>query len=58
MARASLKPETVALMVQNHIGDLNVQPHEDPGAWHVERRGAVSRHGKKWGLSWLINTED
>ncbi|HEX2940551.1 MAG TPA: serine hydrolase domain-containing protein, partial [Rhodopila sp.] len=52
-----LKPETVALMGQNHMGPLNVLP----------MRSAVPRLSndvelfpgmvKKWGLSFLINTE-
>jgi methyl acetate hydrolase len=51
-----LKPETVALMAQNHIGDLNVTrmtsaipaASNDCEFWP----GMV----KKWGLSFLINT--
>lgn len=53
-----LKPETVALMAQNHIGDLDVQPL-------ITTSPAVSNDAeffpgmaKKWGLTWLINTED
>ncbi len=53
-----LKPETVALMAQNHIGDLNVQKL-------TTQQPAVSNDAeffpgmaKKWGLTWLINIED
>ncbi len=53
-----LKPETVALMAQNHIGDLNVQKL-------TTLQPAVSNDAeffpgmaKKWGLTWLINIED
>ncbi len=53
-----LRPETVALMGQNHIGDLNVQNlmTQHPG---VSNDVALfPGMGKKWGLTWLINTED
>ncbi len=53
-----LRPETVALMAQNHIGDLNVQNMvtQHPG---VSNDVALfPGMGQKWGLSWLINTED
>jgi methyl acetate hydrolase len=53
-----LRPETVAMMAQNHIGDLHVQKLPT-------RLPAVSNDAeffpgmaKKWGLTWLINTED
>jgi methyl acetate hydrolase len=53
-----LRPETVAMMVQNHIGDLSVQllTTQDPTLSNDAEffPGMV----KKWGLSWLINTED
>ena len=53
-----LKPETVSLMGQNHIGDIDVPMlrSADPAiALEVEMfPGQV----KKWGLSFLINTED
>jgi CubicO group peptidase (beta-lactamase class C family) len=52
-----LQPETVALMGQNHIGTLNVLPirSADPVLAHDCELfpGMV----KKWGLSFLINTE-
>ena len=53
-----LRPETVALMGQNHIGDLNVQNMvtQHPG---VSNDVALfPGMGQKWGLSWLVNTED
>ena len=53
-----LRPETVALMGENHIGALNVQPL-------VSNKPAMSNDvelfpgmDKKWGLSFLINTKD
>jgi methyl acetate hydrolase len=52
-----LKPETVALMGQNHIGALEVQklPTQVPHLSNpVELFPGMS---KKWGLSFLINTE-
>ncbi len=53
-----LQPETVALMAQNHIGDLDVNrlPTVNP----VMSNDAEFFPGmkKKWGLTWLINTED
>jgi methyl acetate hydrolase len=53
-----LKPETVALMAQNHMGDLNVLPMTSwnaPMSNHVELFPGMD---KKWGLSFLINTQD
>ena len=53
-----LRPETVALMGQNHMGDLNVLPM-------ISSKPAMSNNvelfpgmDKKWGLSFLINTQD
>jgi CubicO group peptidase (beta-lactamase class C family) len=53
-----LKPETVALMGQNHMGALNVLPM-------ISYKPAMSNDvelfpgmDKKWGLSFLINTQD
>ena len=53
-----LRPETVALMGENHIGALNVQPL-------LSYKPAMSNDvdlfpgmDKKWGLSFLINTKD
>jgi methyl acetate hydrolase len=53
-----LRPETVALMGQNHMGELNVLPMRtaDPAlSTDVELFPAMA---KKWGLSFLINTEE
>lgn len=54
---AVLNPETVALMAQNHIGDLNVEPCKS--AMPAITNDVDWFHGKpaKWGLSFLINTE-
>ena len=53
-----LRPETVALMGRNHMGELNVQPL-------LSYKPAMSNDvdlfpgmDKKWGLSFLINTQD
>jgi CubicO group peptidase (beta-lactamase class C family) len=53
-----LKPETVALMGQNHIGALNVQPM--PTQNRNTSFDVDLFPGKiiKWGLTYLINTED
>ena len=52
-----LKSETVALMAQNHIGDLNVtrMPSAAPGA--TNDVDLYPEQDKKWGLSFLINTK-
>ncbi len=53
-----LRPETVAMMGQNHMGALNVQPMKsaDPRMSNdVELFPGIP---KKWGLSFLINTRD
>jgi CubicO group peptidase (beta-lactamase class C family) len=53
-----LQPETVTLMAQNHIGNLNVTvlPTQNPAMSNdAEFFPGMT---KKWGLSWLINTED
>jgi CubicO group peptidase (beta-lactamase class C family) len=53
-----LREETVALMAQNHIGDLDVQ--KLPSAHPEISNDAEFFPGmrKKWGLTWLINAED
>ncbi len=56
--RGSSKPETVALMAQNHIGDLNVQPLKSQSLTVSNDAEFFPGMTKKWGLSWLINTED
>src|ERR1700749_316470 len=52
-----LKPETVALMRQNHIGDLNVVTLKtvDPGS--SNDANLFPGMAQKWGLSFDINTE-
>jgi methyl acetate hydrolase len=53
-----LKPDTVALMLQNHIGDLLVPklPTSHPAISNDAE--FFPGMAKKWGLTWLINTED
>jgi methyl acetate hydrolase len=53
-----LKPETTALMAQNHIGDLSVQPLKSQSPTVSNDAEFFPGMAKKWGLSWLINTED
>lgn len=53
-----LRPETVALMGQNQMGPLNVLPmvsFNPSMSNHVELFPGMD---KKWGLSFLINTQD
>jgi methyl acetate hydrolase len=52
-----LKPETVALMGQNHIGDLNVGKMESAIAFATNDVDLYPGMDKKWGLSFLINTQ-
>ena len=52
-----LKPETVALMGQNHIGDLNIG--KMTRRWRLRTPTmsiSIPDMVKKWGLSFLINT--
>ena len=51
-----LKPETVALMGQNHIGDLNVSKMTSAVALVTNDVDLYPDMVKKWGLSFLINT--
>ena len=51
-----LKPETVALMGQNHIGDLNVGKLTSAVAFATNDVDLYPGMDKKWGLSFLINT--
>jgi methyl acetate hydrolase len=51
-----LKPETVALMGQNHIGELNVTPMNSAIAASTNDVDFYPDMEKKWGLSFLINT--
>jgi methyl acetate hydrolase len=52
-----LKPETVALMAQNHMGDLDVQPLPTQNPQLSNPVNLFPGMSKKWGLSFLINTE-
>ena len=53
-----LRPETVALMAQNHMGALNVQPLKTFNPGFSNDAEFFPGMAKKWGLSFLINTED
>jgi CubicO group peptidase (beta-lactamase class C family) len=53
-----LRPETVALMGQNHIGDLDVQDMTTQSSDLSNDVALFPGMTKKWGLTWLINTED
>src|SRR5580693_8776696 len=52
-----LKPETVALMRQNHIGDLNVQTLKTIDPASSNDANLFPGMVQKWGLSFDINTE-
>ncbi|WP_407115781.1 serine hydrolase domain-containing protein [Bradyrhizobium sp. LMG 9283] len=51
-----LKPETVALMGQNHIGDLTVDKMTTVAPMYTNDVDLFPDIVKKWGLSFLINT--
>ena len=51
-----LKPETVALMGQNHIGELNMTKMTTAIGWATNDVDLYPDMDKKWGLSFLINT--
>lgn len=53
-----LEPETVALMAQNHMGDLDVQPLITFKPSFSNDAEFFPGMSKKWGLSFLINTEN
>ena len=53
-----LQPETVALMAQNHMGDLNVLPMQTFNPRMSNDVELFPNMDKKWGLSFLINTQD
>jgi CubicO group peptidase (beta-lactamase class C family) len=53
-----LRPETVALMMQNHIGDLDVQKLATVNPVMSNDAHLFPDMKTKWGLTWLINTED
>lgn len=50
-----LKPETVALMGQNHIGDLNISKMTTVAPMYTNDVDLFPDIVKKWGLSFLIN---
>ncbi len=52
-----LRPETVALMAQNHIGPLLVEPMRSAVPESSNDVELFAGMPKKWGLSFLINTE-
>lgn len=51
-----LKPETVALMGQNHIGDLTIGKMTTVAPMYTNDVDFFPDIVKKWGLSFLINT--
>src|SRR5829696_8351714 len=51
-----LKPETVALMGQNHIGDLTIGKITTMAPMYTNDVDLFPDIVKKWGLSFLINT--
>jgi methyl acetate hydrolase len=51
-----LRPETVALMGQNHIGDLTMGRMDSAVAFATNDIDLYPDMAKKWGLSFLINT--
>ena len=51
-----LKPETVATMAQNHIGELNMTRMNSAVAFSTNDVDFYPDMAKKWGLSFLINT--
>ena len=51
-----LKPETVALMGQNHIGDLTIGKMTTMAPMYTNDVDLYPDIVKKWGLSFLINT--
>jgi methyl acetate hydrolase len=53
-----LKPETVAVMGQNHIGSLNVQPMVSQNKESSCDVDLFPGMAVKWGLTFLINTLD
>lgn len=53
-----LKPETVRLMAQNHIGDLKVQKLVSAAPELTKDAEFFPGMEKKWGLSFMLNTAD
>jgi CubicO group peptidase (beta-lactamase class C family) len=56
--RRLLRPETVELMTQNHIGDLNVRNLITQSPGMSNDVALFPDMGQKWGLTWLMNTDD
>jgi CubicO group peptidase (beta-lactamase class C family) len=53
-----LEAETIAVMAQNHIGDLNVQKLVSQSPATSNDAEFFPGMAKKWGLTWPINTAD
>jgi CubicO group peptidase (beta-lactamase class C family) len=53
-----LQPESVAMMLQNHIGELNVRNMATQMPDLSNDVALFPDMGQKWGLTWLINTDD
>ena len=53
-----LKPATVALMADNHMGDLNVAPLTTYNPQFSNDAEFFPGMDKKWGLTFMINTQD
>ena len=53
-----LRPETVALMGRNHMGELDVEVMRTQMPLYSNDCELFPGMKKKWGLSFLINTED
>jgi CubicO group peptidase (beta-lactamase class C family) len=53
-----LKPQTVALMAQNHMGALNVQKLTTCNPAFSNDAEFFPDMDKKWGLTFMINTQD
>ena len=51
-----LKPETVAMMGQNHVGELSMTKLTSAVAWATNDVDLYPGMEKKWGLSFMINT--
>jgi CubicO group peptidase (beta-lactamase class C family) len=51
-----LRPETVAMMGQNHIGDINMTKMTSAVAFATNDVDLFPGMVKKWGLSFMINT--
>jgi methyl acetate hydrolase len=56
--RGVLKPRTVALMAQNHMGALNVRKLTSYNPTFSNDAEFFPGMDKKWGLTFMINTQD